>query len=288
MKIETKEMAQEIALRIIRKNVEKTAGEVKIIADRTEKVKNVWVFFYDSVEYIETGNFSACLLGNDPLLVQHDGNFRFLTWAAFQKERRKHLPPEEITLSGISRVARNKYIIKADRHEIPLLCIDDALMDDYFIHIGDLDASDLEIPVDSRRMEICGFKLFSFAFSGAPRANPALPRITGYPLLKAERKLFTQEHNKKHSMGIWKEFSVGIGHNFMEVNFGGISDASHIIVAGPMEFYVHAKIPCMNDPDLVMYNAGMAILTGMRITGLKKRQTSILKHYDSFYNSKEN
>jgi hypothetical protein len=46
-----------------------------IIDELTREVDVGWVFFYQSKEYLETGNLSDCLVGNAPLVVsRHDGH----------------------------------------------------------------------------------------------------------------------------------------------------------------------------------------------------------------------
>lgn len=40
-----------------------------------------WVFFYNSREYVETGNRMAAVGGNGPVVVQHDGTVHMLTSA---------------------------------------------------------------------------------------------------------------------------------------------------------------------------------------------------------------
>ena len=45
-----------------------------IIDDATKEIPEGWVFFYNSREYLETGDFSFCLAGNAPVVVcREDG-----------------------------------------------------------------------------------------------------------------------------------------------------------------------------------------------------------------------
>jgi hypothetical protein len=49
-------------------------GSVKIVEDSTIERSWGWVFFYESSEYLRTGNESAALAGNAPYIVnRHTG-----------------------------------------------------------------------------------------------------------------------------------------------------------------------------------------------------------------------
>lgn len=47
-------------------------GTPMILDDKTLEIPEGWVFFYNSREYIETGDFSFCLAGNAPVVVTRD------------------------------------------------------------------------------------------------------------------------------------------------------------------------------------------------------------------------
>lgn len=43
--------------------------EIVLLENETIEKECYWIFFYNSKEYIETGNFSYCLAGNSPLII---------------------------------------------------------------------------------------------------------------------------------------------------------------------------------------------------------------------------
>ena len=55
----------------------RTTGEgvtMVIVDEATTEIPEGWIFFYDSREHIETGDFSFCIAGNAPLVVcREDG-----------------------------------------------------------------------------------------------------------------------------------------------------------------------------------------------------------------------
>lgn len=42
--------------------------------NRTREIEQGWVFFFNSVDYVRTGNYIHALAGNGPLLVLRNGN----------------------------------------------------------------------------------------------------------------------------------------------------------------------------------------------------------------------
>jgi hypothetical protein len=52
--------------------------EFALYADETIEVNEGWVFFYNSKEFIETGDFASALAGNGPIFVDRSGNLRSL------------------------------------------------------------------------------------------------------------------------------------------------------------------------------------------------------------------
>jgi len=52
--------------------------EFTLYADKTIEVNEGWVFFYNSKEFIETGNDEFALVGNGPIFVDRNGKLRTL------------------------------------------------------------------------------------------------------------------------------------------------------------------------------------------------------------------
>jgi hypothetical protein len=73
MLITTEAMATDIA----QKKIEHLAAEVgdrfDIVPGETRCVDLGWIFFYNSADYIRTGNPMDSLVGNGPILVLRDG-----------------------------------------------------------------------------------------------------------------------------------------------------------------------------------------------------------------------
>jgi hypothetical protein len=52
--------------------------EFALISDKTIEVSGGWIFFYNSREFIETGNPISALAGNGPIFVDRTGAVRHL------------------------------------------------------------------------------------------------------------------------------------------------------------------------------------------------------------------
>ncbi len=55
-----------------------SGDEFILIYDKTIEVGEGWVFFYNSREFIETGDLSSALAGNGPIFVDRSGAVRKL------------------------------------------------------------------------------------------------------------------------------------------------------------------------------------------------------------------
>ncbi len=60
----------EEALEIANDHLRKSA--MPLVISYSEEFLDGWLFCFDSKEYVETGNFSAQLAGNGPLLIDKD------------------------------------------------------------------------------------------------------------------------------------------------------------------------------------------------------------------------
>jgi immunity protein 35 of polymorphic toxin system len=61
--------AREIASAHLRSMMQGSGIEVVIIGSATIEKSYGWIFFYDSKEFLESGNFSDRLAGNAPIVV---------------------------------------------------------------------------------------------------------------------------------------------------------------------------------------------------------------------------
>ena len=73
--------AQAVAEKIIRDTPGKYGNPLSLLSDETVAVPDGWVFFYQSEEYVRTGNPIAMLAGNGPLYVHRDGTVQRLSTA---------------------------------------------------------------------------------------------------------------------------------------------------------------------------------------------------------------
>ena len=56
-----------------------SSGEaLALLDDRVVQTPRGWLFFYQTVEHLTTGDPLAALAGNGPILVEHDGSVRIL------------------------------------------------------------------------------------------------------------------------------------------------------------------------------------------------------------------
>lgn len=63
-------VAYEESLRVVSEYLRKS--DVSLVITYSEEFLDGWMFCFDSKEYVETGEFSAQLAGNGPLLVDRD------------------------------------------------------------------------------------------------------------------------------------------------------------------------------------------------------------------------
>jgi len=280
----SKEDAEKIALRIIRKNVAYSVGELGL--EEAEDTDDGWIFFYNSLDYLSTGNFSSQLVGNIPVMITRDGNHRFLEWHEYERIRQKKTFDGLINLSGVMACGAKNFHMAVDEY-IPMhFYVNNPFIEtaEYHIRIGNLASTLFIIPVNPERMEVAEFQLFSFDKSHSPKGRRELPAITGLPMLKAQAEDF-EARPDGYGLDIFRIFSVGIGDNFLEIEFSEISSANHIITSGPMDFYVHSSDgPPVRKTDSVVYYEGGAILAGIRINKLKRQQTDILRRYNRLHN----
>jgi hypothetical protein len=72
-----KDKASAIAAEYIGEGRQTPEGITLVIIDKeTQEREFGWVFFYDSKEYIETGDFLHAVAGNAPVVVLRDGTVR--------------------------------------------------------------------------------------------------------------------------------------------------------------------------------------------------------------------
>ena len=78
------EQAKVLAETIVRARADAINDEFVIIGNET--IDKGWLFFYNSKEFIETGDYSAALAGNGPIFVDRDGAVKTLPTAITWQE----------------------------------------------------------------------------------------------------------------------------------------------------------------------------------------------------------
>ncbi len=89
MREHTRDSATLIASDVVAEIATQASGEFELMLDRTVETERGWVFFYNSSEFIRTGNVIAMLAGNGPILVTREGEViripSHTTWQAWLK-----------------------------------------------------------------------------------------------------------------------------------------------------------------------------------------------------------
>jgi Immunity protein 35 len=70
--------AKHIAARHLKELGGRFGIELGLLESETVTIPKGWLFFYDSVDHIKTGDVSYRLAGNGPLMISHDGEIRVL------------------------------------------------------------------------------------------------------------------------------------------------------------------------------------------------------------------
>ena len=73
----TMEEAKKVALDELNR-AQRDAGELVILDEYTRAKPYGWVFFYNTRDFIETGNILFALGGNGPLIVEHNKRIHML------------------------------------------------------------------------------------------------------------------------------------------------------------------------------------------------------------------
>ena len=65
----TKDEARAVALKYVRSREAEAGCDLVLLDSQTMEKRFGWVFFYDSKEHAETGDFRSALAGNSPVVV---------------------------------------------------------------------------------------------------------------------------------------------------------------------------------------------------------------------------
>jgi hypothetical protein len=78
-------------------------GDISLIFTRVQEEKFGCVFFYNSREYIETGNLSAALAGNSPFIVDYENWEVHVLGTAYPTETYIEEYKNQKTKNGLAR-----------------------------------------------------------------------------------------------------------------------------------------------------------------------------------------
>lgn len=67
------EAARHLAQTRIASHAQQAQDAFVLVPEHTRETARGWVFFYNSREFVQTGNTNAMLAGNGPILVERDG-----------------------------------------------------------------------------------------------------------------------------------------------------------------------------------------------------------------------
>jgi hypothetical protein len=129
-----------------------------------------------------------------------------------------------------------------------------------YLRIGNFETSLLEFLLEPESLVIRGFTLTSFDKSHEPMKIQSLPTDEGLPVILLKDEQEFQGPTGAPRIDLREEFSVGLGENFVEIDFGGIAAASNAVKIGNVVFFTK-----------------VGRLVGIRVTELKPEQLSILK-----------
>jgi len=197
----------------------------------------------------------------------------------------------EISISGT--IPPESFSLVSDEY-IPLAAYTDNMDADIRGHFKiTTPYSLLDICVASCFLKIRSVKLILFDTVHHPfHGNPDLPRKTGLPIIEM-LKVFEKRPDDILYIDIKKHISIALDNNSLEIDFGCIAQATHIIASGPLEFYVDGAMIFKekdygDDPwdtkriaeaDLLDFYVQPVSLCGLRVTGLQEEQTDTLRKY---------
>ena len=70
--------AREVANGLLTRLSSELGDALELLPEETKAVHSGWVFFYNSADYVRTGNAVDALAGNGPIFVSRDGCVRLL------------------------------------------------------------------------------------------------------------------------------------------------------------------------------------------------------------------
>lgn len=82
----TRDEARDIAIELIRRISGDATPPIQILEEHTVEREFGWVFFYESKEYLKTGNRDKKLLGNAPVLVDRNTGCGLFTGTGYEVE----------------------------------------------------------------------------------------------------------------------------------------------------------------------------------------------------------
>ena len=84
------------------KEISRESGyECEVVDENTRKINIGWVFFYDSSEFIKSGDESWALAGNGPIFISFDGSLTQLPTSVTWQEAMKVKFPDFISSHDI-------------------------------------------------------------------------------------------------------------------------------------------------------------------------------------------
>ena len=107
-----------------------------------------------------------------------------------------------------------------------------------FVEIGDGAGCLLEFIIDPVSYVIRGITLISFDVTYQPSTIPCLPFSVGLPVICIQKGECFDGPMDAQRLEIFQKFSVGMGNDFIEIDFGDLSRANKLIKYTHVVFFL--------------------------------------------------
>lgn len=145
---------------------------------------------------------------------------------------------EKLLVSGVDSASRSAYVefddyipLKFRSYLPPLGGVRD-------VRLGNQSTSFLELTLGLETTTIRGFTLLCFDAMHSPVPIPAKYEVRGLPILDIDKELF-QGRDATQWVDLQIPFSVGLGSNIIEIDFGSLRIAEQALICGSTKFLMN-------------------------------------------------
>lgn len=140
-------------------------------------------------------------------------------------------------ISGVDATSRPSHVRFDEYVPLSFSSYDDLLGGVRDIRLGNQASSFLEISLGLNSKTLRGFTLLFFHAVHLPKAIETLPQFIGLPMVEVDENLFFGRQGAQW-MDCLIDFSIGIGNNFIEIDFGLLYLSDQMTVSGRVEFFL--------------------------------------------------